>query len=261
MVPSASIMHWGIGTSPKPSQYDASHTSEWRPVRDAHDAPHPPFVSRWPFLAFLFVLSLWPRLHQLHSQVYGDESLYYYLSYTLGLAPASVAHLEKLWTHLAVRPFLYLFFFPWAHMGFTAFRCANIVVGSSIPCLMFLLCKKLRVNSFLAIAAAAVVSFHPTCVVFSTQVFPDTLATALVLLGYLGHFTRRVWVWTLLFCLMVLTKEAFAMFLLPLLVVDGLAFLRHGSRKVLAPVLALVAVAITNSISTLRPRGALSGLE
>ena len=80
------------------------------------------------------------------------------------------------------------------------------------------------------------------------------LATALLLCGLLAYFNSTRWA-TLLFCLSVLTKEAFAMFLVPLLVDGTIRMCKTREKLVLAPMLGLVVVAITNGFEVYILRG------
>jgi hypothetical protein len=154
---------------------------------------------------------------------------------------------------------MYLFFYPWANIGFITFRCTNIVLGALVPCLVYLLSTRFRVNSYLASAVAAIISFHPVCVFFSTIVFPDTLATVLILSSYLAFFSRKLKTATLLFCVTVLTKEAFAMFLIPILAIGAVEFLRKRSWSILSPIAAVCTVACTNGASLYLLGGRLQG--
>ena len=99
-------------------------------------------LSLFPFMAVLFTLSFLLRIRRIRMDVFGDEALYYYLSKTLGIAPASSKDLLPLWTHVSVRPFMYLFYFPWAQLGLVPFRLVNILIGCTVPCLIFALSTK-----------------------------------------------------------------------------------------------------------------------
>jgi hypothetical protein len=215
-----------------------------------------PHVLPW---TTLFAVALAFRLRQLHEPLYGDQALYFYLSKTLGFAPDSLRDLEPLWTHVVVRPFLYLFFWPWANVGLTAFQVANILVGATIPCLIYSLSVRFGVRSALAAIVAFAASVHPVLVAFSARGFPDNLATALILAGYLAYFSNRAAVAVTLSLLTVLTKEAFAMFLLPLLVDSTYRFLTSRSKLILAPLLGLAAVVVTSVVSIYVFDGRLQG--
>jgi hypothetical protein len=200
----------------------------------------------YPLLLLLFALSFLLRIRSLHMDVFGDETLYYYLSKTLGFAPDSMRDLLPLWTHVSVRPFLYLFYFPWAQIGFATYRVVSILVGSIVPCLIFVLGTRMRANPYLAACFALVASLHPQFILFSTVGFPDMLATALLLCGLLAHNANATRWATVLFCLMVLAKEAFAMFLVPLVIDGAIALWRSRKRSIIAPLAGLFAVALTN---------------
>jgi len=211
-------------------------------------------VEIWPTLpvfVVLFVVAFWIRLHRLQTPFFGDQSLYYYLSYTLGFGPTSVSTLEPLTSHVVVRPFMYVFFFPWARLGFTAFRLANIVVGSAVPGLVFLLSVKFRANHYLAAAIALITCLHNGMVEYSVRGFPDMLTTALMLCGYLAYYSKRWRTATVVLCFMVLSKEAYAMFLMPLLLDGSVRWFRYRSKLIIAPIAALVAVFATNGYAVL----------
>jgi hypothetical protein len=209
--------------------------------------------------AVLFALGLAFRLREVHAPLYGDQALYFYLSESLGIATSSVKDLSPLWTHVAVRPFMYVFFWPWANMGMTAFRVANIVVGATVPCLIYCLSVRFRVGPALAAIVALAASVHPVLVTFSVKGFPDNLATALALGGYLAYFSNRRGAATALLLLTVLTKEAYAMFLLPLLGDGAYRFMKTRSLLALAPFVGLCAVVVTNGISIYLLDGRLQG--
>jgi|GEM_PF-3286154 len=200
----------------------------------------------FPFLAVLFILSFLLRIRKIHMDVLGDEALYYYLSKTLGIAPKSMRDLLPLWTHVSVRPFMYVFYFPWAQLGFTAYRVVSILVGCTVPCLLLVLSVRMRANPYLAACFALVASLHPQFILFSVVGFPDMLATALLFCGLLAYHANSVRWATLFFCVTVLAKESFAMFLVTLLVDGVVALRRNGQKLVLAPLAGLLAVAITN---------------
>jgi hypothetical protein len=210
-------------------------------------------------ILILFGLAFMYRIKDLYTPLYGDQSLYYYLSRTLGFAPKPLVDLEPLWTHVVVRPFMYLFFWPWANLGMTAFRLANIVVGSLTPCLVYALSVQFRVKPALAAVVALAFSVHPIAVMFSAKGFPDNLATALILGGYLAYFANRVAVATVMLLLTVLTKEAFAMFLLPLLIDGAWHYARVRSRLMVAPLTGVAAVVATSGIAILGFGGRLQG--
>ena len=216
-------------------------------------------LSLFPFMLVLFTLSFLLRVRSIHMDVFGDETLYYYLSKTLGIAPASTKDLPPLWTHFSVRPFLYLFFFPWAQLGFIPFRLVNILVGCTVPCLIFALSTRMRVNAYLAMCFALLASLHPQLIFHSVVAFPDMLATALLLGGLLAYFSDSTRWATLLFCLSVLTKEAFAMFLVPLLVDGSIRMCKAREKLVIAPMVGLAVVAITNGFEVYVLHGALQG--
>jgi hypothetical protein len=154
---------------------------------------------------------------------------------------------------------MYVFFFPWARLGFTAFRIANAMVGSTVPCLIFLLSVKFRTNPYLAAVFALIACIHGQLIDYSIIGFPDMLATAMLLCGYLAYFSDRVLLATILLCLTVLTKEAFGMFLLPLVVDGGFRYQAHRSRLAIAPIAGLLVVVATSLISVRllhgRPQG------
>ncbi len=216
-------------------------------------------LSLLPFMLVLFTLSFLLRVRSIHMDVFGDETLYYYLSKTLGIAPASTKDLPPLWTHFSVRPFLYLFFFPWAQLGFIPFRLVNILVGCTVPCLIFALSTRMRASAYLAMCFALLASLHPQLIFHSVVAFPDMLATALLLGGLLAYFSDSTRWATLLFCLSVLTKEAFAMFLVPLLVDGSIRRCKAREKLVIAPMVGLAVVAITNGFEVYVLHGALQG--
>lgn len=209
--------------------------------------------------AILFTIAFGYRIRELDAPLYGDQALYYYLSKTLGFPPDSVRDLGSLWTHFVVRPFMYVFFWPWANLGMTSFRVANIALGAIVPCLCYALSIRFRVRPGLAAVMALAVAIHPVAVSFSGRCFPDNLATALVLAGYLAYFAERVRLAILAMVLTILAKEAFAMFLLPLVADGAYRFVKQKSRLVAAPLIALAVVAATNLLSVHAFGGQLQG--
>jgi hypothetical protein len=207
----------------------------------------------------LFAVALAYRLRELGAPLYGDQALYFYLSQTLGFAPGALRDLGSLWTHFAVRPFMYLFFWPWANLGMTSFRLANIIVGAGVPCLLYALIIRFRVRPGLAAIVALTASVHPVLVSFSGRCFPDNLATALVLSGYLAYFCDRAALATATLLLTVLSKEAYAMFLLPLAADGAYRLIKTRSHIVLAPLLGFGAVVITTVLSIYVFDGRLQG--
>jgi hypothetical protein len=123
---------------------------------------------------------------------------------------------------------------------------ANIVVGSVVPGLVFLLSVKFRANHYLAAAVALIACLHGTLIEYSVKVFPDTLASALMLCGYLAYFSRRARTATVLLVLMVLAKEAYALFLVPLVFDGAVRWIRRGNWLIVAPIAAFLAVFMTN---------------
>lgn len=199
--------------------------------------------------ALLLAVALVVRLRQIHVDLYGDESLYFYLSKTWGGAPASAPEMPHLFQHVAARPFMYVFNHPWANLGFFTFRAVNICIGSMVPVFMFFLSRRFGAGSMISAAVAVLAALHPDLVAIASVGFPDTQATALVLASYLLFFSNRLKWSALALTLAVLTKEAYAMFALGLLAIGMVKFLRGQRRPIVVPIVAMVTVVLSNGIA------------
>jgi len=149
-------------------------------------------------LILLFGLALLVRLCNLDTDVNSDEAYYYYLT----VFPEKYVILHR--NH----PFLlYVLYHPFA-ASLVSFRLVDVVVGSLIPILVYVLLGLYRLSSRIRILGGAAAAINPVLIKFSWIVYLDTLATTLLLLGFLSY-KRRQWLATgIALGLSVLTKES-----------------------------------------------------
>ena len=172
-------------------------------------------------LILLFGLALLVRLCNLDTDVNSDEAYYYYLT----VFPEKYVILHR--NH----PFLlYVLYHPFA-ASLVSFRLVDVVVGSLIPILVYVLLGLYRLSSRMRILGGAAAAINPVLIKFSWIVYLDTLATTLLLLGFLSY-KRRQWLATgIALGLSVLTKES--VLLAALIIILGSWFRFRSPRTTL----------------------------
>jgi hypothetical protein len=179
------------------------------------------YRASWIALILLFGLALFVRLLNLDTDVNSDEAYYYYLT----VFPEKYLILHR--NH----PFLlYVLYHPFAG-SLVSFRLVNVLVGSVIPILVYVLLGSYGLSSKMRILGGAAAAINPTLVKFSWIVYLDTLATTLLLLGLLSYKKER-WLTTgIALGLSVLTKE-YAL-LAALIIILGSWFRYHSPKTTL----------------------------
>jgi len=155
-------------------------------------------------LLLAFSIAILLRLGHLGADPEGDEGVFFFLSYSLDHIPDRFMFLEFL-----RRPLLPLLYHPFSH-SLETFRLANIVVGSFIPILVYILLKEYKLNKWLVLSGTILAVVNPILVRYSAFVFTDTLGTVFTLLMFLffkkGNYPlSAIWL-----CLATLTKEYYA---------------------------------------------------
>jgi uncharacterized membrane protein len=197
--------------------------------------------------ALLFGLSLFFRVWNLDSDVFSDEAYYYYLT----MFP------EKYFSLHRNHPFLlYIVYHPFSQ-DLVTFRFVNILVGSLVPVLVYVLLASYNVRINLRIAGGVAAAINVILVRFSGIVFLDMLAVALLLLGCV--FLRRgLWAFSgLTFGLSALVKE-YAL-IAALILVAGVWF-RTRSAKLTALCASSVGVAAVILAYIMFPMGGVNEL-
>ena len=202
----------------------------------------------WLALVLLFGLALLVRLLNLDTDVNSDEAYYYYLT----VFP------EKYLTLHRNHPFLlYVLYHPFAG-SLVSFRLVDVFVGSLIPILVYVLLGSYGLSSRLRILGGVAAAINPTLIKFSWIVYLDTLATTLLLLGFLSYKRGR-WVATgTALGLAVLTKE-YAL-LAALIIILGSWFRFHSPRITLLSGFG-VGVATLAFLYVLFPMGGIANLQ
>jgi len=176
------------------------------------------YRASWLAPVLLFGLALLVRLPNLDTDVNSDEAYYYYLT----LFPEKYVILHR--NH----PFLlYALYHPLA-ASLVSFRLVNVFVGSLIPILVYVLLGSYRLSSTMRILGGAAAAINPILIKFSWIVYLDTLATALLLLGFLSYKRGRWLATGIALALAVLTKE-YAL-LAALIIILGSWFRSHSLR-------------------------------
>jgi hypothetical protein len=152
--------------------------------------------------------------------LYGDEAWYFHLARTLGIGDDHVVNPIPRGAHVLARPFLYVFYWPSAQFGFTAFRAWNIVLSAATVGVTVLCCQSFRLGRLATLAAALLVCLHEMSLCYATRVFPDTPGTFLALLAVWAFLAERPRASFLLCVAATLTKEAFAVVPLALIVIS-----------------------------------------
>ena len=171
----------------------------------------------WLVAALLFAIAFWLRIGTLDVSLYGDETWYFHLARTLGLGNDHVVNPFPRAAHVLARPFLYVFYWPWAQLGFTTFRAVNIVISAATVSVTALVCQSLRLGRLASFVACLLVATHQMSLCYATRVFPDTPATFFALLAVWAFVAERPRATFLLCVAATLTKEAFALIPLALL--------------------------------------------
>ena len=175
----------------------------------------------WPVLIFLFGFAFLLRSLNLDTDVNSDEAYYYYLT----VFP------EKYLTLHRNHPFLlYVLYHPFA-ISLVSFRLVNVFVGSVIPILVYLLLGSYRLSCRMRILGGVAAAINPTLIKFTWIVYLDTLATTLLLLGFLSYKRERWLATGIALGLSVLTKES--ALLAALIIILGSWFRFHSPRTTL----------------------------
>ena len=133
----------------------------------------------------------------LEIDVFGDESYYYYLSRFP--EQYSIYHRDH-------PPMLYIAYHLFAE-DISTFRIINIVIGSLIPCLVYIILGTYNIRERYRVLGASLPVFYTVFVRYSTIVFLDVLC-AFFFLTAVYFYRRERWHLTdLFFGLSILTKE------------------------------------------------------
>lgn len=201
----------------------------------------------WSALILLFGLALLVRLLNLDTDVNSDEAYYYYLT----VFPEKYLILHR--NH----PFLLYALYHVFSASLVSFRLVNVFVGSVIPILVYVLLGSYRLSSRMRILGGAAAAINPILIKFSWIVYLDTLATTLLLLGFLSYKRGR-WLPTgIALGLSVLTKE-YAL-LAALIIILGSWFRFHSPRTTLLSGFG-VGVAMAVLLCILFPLGGMANL-
>jgi hypothetical protein len=176
--------------------------------------------------AALVGLALALRLQGLWVGLYGDETWYFHLSRTLGIGREHVVNPFPEGAHVLARPFLYVFTFPAAQLGVTAYRVFNAILSAATVGVTALACRSLGLRRLATFVGCLVVVAHDVTLVFTTRVFPDTPATFFAMLAVWAFLAERPRAMFLACVAATLSKEAFAVVPLAL----GLLSLERGGR-------------------------------
>ena len=189
--------------------------------------------AEWWALAALYIAAFALRWIIRASQPYTAEASHFAVS--LGLWDGTtnigslhdVPHEDFSWFFWQ-RPLLTLPFWPFAHMGFEAYRTAHILLTSALAPLAVLLLRQLGTARPYAYAAGAVLLLHPALLPWTVIVLPDAMV-ALATIGalLLAHHGRLGW--AAVVCLAAGWIKEVA-FVTPL-VLAALVILRHGTER------------------------------
>jgi hypothetical protein len=164
----------------------------------------------WLAVALAAGVGLTLRLLRLHLDVANDEAWYFHLARTLAGAGRNVTPVQPQLAHLILRPVLYLFYWPVAQLGLTGARLVNVALGTFTTVYLAVLCRRLGVRPWPAALAAWIVAFQQITCNYSVFLYPDSLATALLLPAIASFVAGRRGATLALFTLCLLTKEMFA---------------------------------------------------
>jgi len=129
----------------------------------------------------IFAASFLLRVLTLDNDLYGDEAYYYYLS----LLPEKYGVLHR--NH---PPLLYLLYHPFT-ASVTTFRLINILVGSLVPIIIYLILRTYKIREEYRILGAGIIVFHSLFVKYSTVVFLDMLSVFFIMLSYLFYRKKQ----------------------------------------------------------------------
>ena len=161
-------------------------------------------------LILLFTLSLFFRLPYLDCDAYGDEAFYYYLSKN----PWSCFNTLEAQGR---SPLLYFLYSPFSQTLET-FRFFNVLVGATIPCLIYLILAKKQVNPLIRISVSLIPTFHYLFVKYSSFVLLDTLGTFFTLASLLFYLNEKDVAYSVSLFLAMMTKEYYVVFAVVMMV-------------------------------------------
>jgi hypothetical protein len=167
----------------------------------------------------IFATSFLLRVLTLDSDLYGDEAYYYYLS----LLPAKYVTLHR--NH---PPLLYLLYHPFA-ASVTTFRLINILVGSLVPVVIYLILRTYKIRREYQILGAGIIVFQYLFIKYSTIVFLDMLSVFFIMLGYLFYRKKQFLLCGISLGLSCLVKE-YALLAASILIICSL--IRYRSIRI-----------------------------
>ena len=189
------------------------------------------FQSDRALLIFFFFCAFFLRILNLGRDILTDESYYYYMS----RFPSQYIVL-----HLDTMPMLYFLY----HL-FTAdiptFRLLNVIIGSLIPCLIYMILRTYDVRERYRILGASLPVFFVVFVKYSSVVFLDTLCTFFFLIGVYFYRKERWRLTDLFFSLSILTKQVA---MLGVVVFIGYLLIRRRSIRPIFPIIILSVSAV-----------------
>ena len=152
-------------------------------------------------LTILFLLGLFLRLYHMPIDPYGDEAVYYYQAKYLKFVDPHIFPIPP------YRLIHALIFHPFTTSIWT-FRYANIIIGASLPLVVYLLAKWLSDNWLYSYGASLIITFSSIHIQFSQFNFPPTLATFFVVVGLMWYYENRPILAFIFFFLAVFSWEA-----------------------------------------------------
>lgn len=200
-------------------------------------------------LVSLFTLALVLRLNNLNADPYGDEAFYYYLTkypQNYFVNPKAPGH----------PPLLYILYHLFSQK-LMDFRLINILIGTLIPCIVYLILDTKKVNYPFKVLASSFLIFNYLFVKYSSFVFLDMLGTFFALIALLFYLRRNNKTYVVSLFLSLTTKEYFIIFALSMI---GSIFLKkHNIHKPTVIALSLFGLwTLANYFITVRAR--LTGL-
>lgn len=143
-------------------------------------------------IGILCTVGLFLRFRAAQGDYFGDEAWYSYLARTWGMdAHLVTGEPARPAPHLIYRPVFYGIHALFSGGGLFALRCFNILLGVAAIPLAATLAYRWSGRLGVAATAATLVTFHPGLIRYNALVFPDTLASVLILLSVLLFVTRR----------------------------------------------------------------------
>jgi len=149
----------------------------------------------------LFLLGLFLRLYNMPIDPYGDEAIYYYQAKYLWFVDPHIFPIPP------YRIIHALVFHPFT-TSFETFRYANILVGASLPVVVYFLAKRLSGNWIYSYVVSLILAFSTIHIQFSQFNFPPTLATFFAVVGLLLYYKDRPILAFTFFFLAVFSWEA-----------------------------------------------------